>query len=244
MKWSKKLKTDGQTVHKATQKRFFELVTAQTPLYAEFGNPINTYKELIHYRFKEVIYAAFPRFLELIKEDMINELIVSFIKSRPQTPFIWKMPDEFRHFLTKTDLSRTYPFMHDMLWFEWIEVEIFMGNYQPQINQNFNWENFYTLSPSARMKELHYPVYYDGAYEEGGIYPLLMFYNFQTHDVHFQEITPFLQQLIMGLDTMPLNLSLQKLCQTYDIEVAEVQELLEETLKGFLQSNILIEVAS
>lgn len=228
-------------MHKATQKRFFELITSQTPLYAELGNPINTYKELIHYRFKEVIYAAFPRFLALIEEEIINDLIVDFIKSRPQTPFIWKMPDEFRHFLAKSELSKSYPFMEDMLWFEWIEIELFMGDYKPLESQKFHWNNIYTLTPSALIQELNYPVYYNEAYEEGGIYPLLMFYNFQTHDVHFQEVTPFLQQLLISLGDEDLYTSLQKICHTYEIEITEVQELLEDNLKNFVQLNILTE---
>ena len=240
----KLLKRDDPTVHKATQKRFFELITSQAPLYAEFGNPINTYKELIHYRFKEVIYSAFPRFLELIEEEIINELIVDFIKSRPQTPFIWRMPDEFRHFLAKSKLAKSFPFMEDMLWFEWIEIELFMGDYAPQKDQEFDWANVYKLSPSALIKELNYPVYYDEGHEEGGIYPLLMFYNFQTHDVHFQEITPFLQQLLLGLRDETVYKSLKEICHTYEIEVDEVKELLQETLENFVQSNILIKEIS
>ena len=227
-------------MHKATQKRFFELVTDQTPLYAEFGNPINTYKELIHYRFKEVLLSAFPRFFELLEEEKINELIVAFIKSKPQTPYIWKMPDEFRHFLSTTDLAQSYPFMDDLLWFEWIEIELFMGDYHLKEPQTFSWQASYTLSPSALIKELNFPVHYEEDYDQGGIHPLLMFYNFQTHDVHFQEITPFLQQFIASFTKKSIENSLKELCQTYEIDVAEVKELLLETLNGFVQAHILI----
>ena len=230
-------------MHKATQKRFFELVTSQAPLYAEFANPINTYKELIHYRFKEVILSAFPRFLELLEEGTINQLIVDFIKSKPQTPFIWKMPDEFRHFLAKHELAKKYPFMDDLLWFEWIEIELFMGHYQLTETKEFSWDKAYTLSDSALVKELNFPVHYDEGYEQGAVYPLLMFYNFQSHDVHFQEITPFLQQLFLSLKSKSIEQSLKELCKTYDIDLSEVKELLQETLQDFVQSRILKELS-
>jgi len=231
-------------MHKVTQKRFFELITSQVPLYAEVGNPINTYKELIHYRFKEVIYSAFPRFLELISEDIIDTLIVDFIKSRPQTPFIWKMPDEFRLFLLKSDLAQKYPFMEDMLWFEWIEIELFMGNYTPRVAEDFSWKERYMLSPSAVIRELYFPVHYEQEYAQGGIYPLLMFYNFETHDVHFQEITPFLQQFLMSLKKRNIQTYLKEICKTYELDIKEVKELLEETLQSFVHANILIKEPS
>jgi len=230
-------------MHKATQKRFFELVTSQTPLYAELGNPINTYKELIHYRFKEVILSAYPRFLELLDENTINELIVDFIKSKPQTPFIWKMPDEFRHFLANQELAKEFPFMDDLLWFEWIEIELFMGHYKIQEDAIFSWDKAYALSDSALIKELNFPVHYNEDYEWGGIHPLLMFYNFQTHDVHFQEITPFLQQLLVNFNNENVEQTLKELCKAYDIDPTEVKELLQETLQNFVQSRIIKELS-
>jgi hypothetical protein len=234
----KKLKAKEKNMHKATQKRFFELVTSQAPLYHEVANPINTYKELIHYRFKEVILSTFPRFLELLSEDKIDSLIVDFIKSKPESPYIWQMPNEFRQFLKASNLGKTYPFMDDLLWFEWIEVELFMKDYKPKESESFSWENNYTLSDSALIKELNFPVHYDEGYEEGGIYPLLMFYNFETHDVHFQEITPFLQQFMGLLKEQSTNAALRTICTNYEVDVNGVKELLVETLEGFTASHI------
>lgn len=228
-------------MHKATQKRFFELVTSQTPLYAEVGNPINTYKELIHYRFKEVILSTYPRFFEYIDDHTTHNLIVDFIKSKPQTPFIWKMPNEFRHFLAQTHLSKKYPFMNDLLWFEWIEIELFMGHYHLKETEDFKWDHVYSLNPSALIKELHYPVHHDEGYEEGGIHPLLMFYHFETHEVRFQEITPFLHQFIQNLEQQTAEEVLGDICNTYNVDIMEVKELLQETLENFVYLYILKE---
>ena len=227
-------------MHKATQKRFFELVTSQVPLYHEIGNPIHTYKELIHYRFKEVLLSTFPRFLELLKEEEVNMLIAEFIKAKPNSPYIWQMPNEFRSFLKEKRLEKSYPFMDDLLWFEWIEVALFMKDYSVQRSENFSWENSYVLSDSALIKELNFPVHYDRAYAEGGIYPLLMFYNFDTHDVHFQEITPFLQQFMNELEEhLNAKEALEIICSKYEVDVGEVQDVLLETLESFCSLHIL-----
>jgi hypothetical protein len=227
-------------MHKAVQKRFFELITSEVPLYASQANPIQTYKELIVYRFKEVIISAFPRFCEILDETQLDKLIIQFIQSKPETPFIWQMPNEFRHFLSKQSALKTYPFMDDMLWFEWIEIELFMKNYTHKKKINFDWGQSYTLAPSALIKELNFPVYLDEGYDVGGIHPLLMFYNFADHEVHFQELTPFLEQFIALLPHFSALDALQKLCQNYDINPQEVKEILQEHLESFAQNGIFI----
>ncbi len=226
-------------MHKATQKRFFELVTSQAPLYHAIGNPINTYKELIHYRFKEVLLSTFPRFLELLSEELVDSLIVDFIAGKPETPYIWQMPNEFRQFLSTKSLSKTYPFMDDLLWFEWVEIELFMNDYLLKQAETFSWQQSYTLNDSAVIKTLNFRVHDDEGYETAGIYPLLMFYDFETHDVHFQEITPFLQEFIALIEHQTANDALINICTHYEVDINDVKELLSETLEGFTTSHIL-----
>jgi len=222
------------TMHNHVQTRFFDLITAKEPLYASQNNPIQTYKEMIHYRFKEVLLSAFPRFMERLDEDLINELIVQFIQSEPQTPYIWQMPNEFRHFLSQTELSKSYPFMDDLLWFEWIEIELMMFPYAKKEAFNFSWEDSLTLSDSAVIQAIDYPVFNDEGIDTAGKYAVMVYYNFDEHEVHFQQITPFMQQFIKLLDQHKARVALEIIALEYEVNKEEVQELLEAPLTNFI----------
>ncbi len=226
-------------MHKEIQKRFFSLITSQEPLYASLNNPIQTYKELIHYRFKEVILSTFERFCSHLKESHLDELITAFIQSCPQTPLIWQMPNEFRHFLSREKSLKSLPFMDDLLWFEWVEVELFMNPYQTPKEEYFDWNQAYRLSESALLRELNFPVFHQENYHEGGIYPLLVYYHFETHEVHFQELTPFLKQFVDLLNDHTAQDALEKISAQFEVDEKEVQKLLQEPLESFVENYIL-----
>ena len=189
-------------MHKPIQKRFFDLITAKEPLFKFQGNPINTYKELIHYRFKEVVLSAFPRFMPYLSEYELNDLVEAFIKTKPETPFIWQMPNEFRAFLAKNEeLVSRFAFMNELLWFEWIEIEIFMRPFEKNEVSNFVWDSGLKPSDSTLISTLEYPVYDDSRITEKGEHFVLLYYNFETHQVHYQELTPFLHSFLQQQQT-------------------------------------------
>ncbi len=227
-------------MHKATQQRFFELITTQSPLYKPQGNPINTYRELIHYRFKEVLLNAYPRFSRYLSEEAFETLVWDFIKGEPQTPYIWQMPDEFRHFVATTELPKSYPFINDLLWFEWIEIELFMKHYQPKKQQTFSWDKAVCLSESAVLKKLNFPVFHDEGLDQSGIYAVLVYYDFATHEIHYRQITPFLHELLERFSEKTPKEALAEICSHYEVEPDEVIQLLQEPLQSFAAQQIII----
>lgn len=227
-------------MHKEVQERFFKLITNQTPLFAEAGNPINTYKELIHYRFKEVILNAFPIFTEYLSPKEVESLIWEFIQSKPQTPFIWQMPGEFKTFVLQQNLEARFPFLENLLWFEYEEIELFMTHYTDTTPVAFDWNQPYVLSSSARVRLLNYPVYSD-TIEEAGEYALILYYDFDELEVHFQEITPFMGTYLALLETYTPLEALSYIASEYDVDANEVKELLQAPLEQFCQLQILKE---
>lgn len=227
-------------MHKATQKRFFELVTDQQPLYAALNNPIQTYKELIHYRFKEVVFNTFARFFDHIDEAILDSLVRDFIKSGPKSPYIWKMPDAFRRFIVKRPFAKSYPYLEELLWFEWIEVELYMGNFSHDAGAVFDWEVSWKLSSSARKRKLSYAIFDDARIEEHGEFALLVYYDFAMHEVRFQEITPFMLGFLEILETMSAQEALEHISKVYEVAPAEVKPLLQEPMESFCALGILI----
>lgn len=227
-------------MRKIVQQRFFDLITSKEPLYMPKGNPIETYKELIHYRFKEVVLMAFPRFCDYLSEKEINQIIVDFIISKPQTPYIWQMPNEFRAFVCEhTNILERFAFADDLLWFEWAEIELFMRNFSRQATEPFTWECALKLSDSTIVQKLTYAAYDDSRLEVQGEYYLLLYYNFTTHEVHFQELTEFLYSFLAHLETATLSQTLQTFSVQFEANIEALKEILEPTLRQFCEQEIL-----
>lgn len=221
------------------QERFVGFVSGQTEIAQPRTNPLRIYKELIHYRFEEVIRNAMPDFSDILGEERLDALIFDFIRSKPKSPYVWKVPTLFMDFLVEHRKVDDIPYAYDLMWFESIEVELLMGQYDNPKNISFDWESTFCLSQSMRMKVLNHTVNRE-EYKSIEEHPLIMYYDFQEHAVFFQEITPFMYRFLSYLEELPPNAALQAICTDFSInEEDEVKELLEGALEKFALSSII-----
>jgi hypothetical protein len=221
------------------QTTFFKKVRGEIRLQKKDG-VTKLYKELVYYRFYEVITNAFPRFTQALKPKRLEKLIKAFVKSNPTTPLIWQMPREFMHFVCHNPWINQHPYFHDLLWFEWIEIEIFMGEVSPRSKGSFSWKKNYNLTPSTRLKTLEYPVYRDD-YQSKGAFPILLFYNFADHEVHYQEVTPLMSLFLSSLDTLGTDKALNVVASSLQSDKKTVRKLLTPSLKQFYKQRIIKE---
>lgn len=221
------------------QERFIDFVSDRIQIPHEQTNPIRIYKELVYYRFDEVLRNAMPEFCEVLGEQRLDVLIFDFIRSKPQTPFVWKVPSLFMDFILSSDTVDDIPYVGDLMWFESIEVELLMGAYEKPLPIVFNWDDPFVLSSSMRMKNLSHPVN-QGVFEEVEEHPLIMYYHFEEYAVFFQEITPFMFRFLSYLEKMLPVEALNKICLDFSIEEKDdVKELLQGALEEFVSLNII-----
>jgi len=233
------IKKRSLMLEKEVQNRFIDFISNKTQIPHESSNPIRIYKELVHYRFDEVLRNAMPDFCEILGEKRLDALIFDFIQSKPRTPFIWQVPEQFRAFLLSEDLVSDIPYASDLMWFEIIEVELLMGAYDKPVTTVFDWEDDFFPSSSMRMKCLSYPVN-QGVFEAVQEHPLVMYYHFQEYAVFFQEITPFMFKFLSYLEKKSPLEALDQICLDFCIEEKEdVKELLEGALEEFVSLNII-----
>ena len=224
------------------QERFVDLITARVDIPQESTNPIRFYKELVHYRFDEVIRNAMPDFADVLGPERLDALIFDFIQTKPRTPFIWKVPKLFMEFLLTSQRVNDISYASDLMWFETVEVELLMGQYERPLKDLFDWNDDFFLSSSMRMKNLNHAVN-QNIFEEIKEHPLVMYYHFEEYSVFFQEITPFMFVFLSYLEEMPPLEALKFICEDFCIEEeAEVKELLQGPLEGFLELNIITRV--
>ena len=223
------------------QKHFLYQVNGLNKITAPKKNPIQIYKDMVHYRFIEVIKNALPIFSKEISRKRLNKLVFKFIQSNPKTPYIWKMPFEFRTFILKNKLLQDMPYLADLLLFEWIEIELFMNEYKKKKSCKFSWKKNLSINDSARLYAFDYPVYKE-KYKKRGKYHLLVYYDFDDHEVHFQEITEFMYLFLKSLKKHDSKSALKKVSKNFGASFKDTKKLLKEPLNFFCNKKILKDI--
>ncbi len=222
------------------QQRFYDFISGREPLPGAPRNQIRIYRELVFYRFFEVISNALPLFASRVPDNQFREMVVSFIQHKPKTLLIWQMPREFIEFVQDRDLVRDFPWAEDLLWYEWIEIELLMETSKTETVE-FNWKSRWTLSTSARQRKMKYKIY-DNDFKKRGDYPVLLYYHFGDDKAHFQEITPFLFRLLELMAGHEAEKALEMVCAEFQIDSAQAFGILDETMQSFCGKKILVPV--
>jgi hypothetical protein len=110
---------------------------------------------------------------------------------------VWKMPMEFYQFVKEQplELKLELPFLTDLLWFEWLEIELYSEEDIPVDNfrKDGNWRNnTVVLNPHYRTVCFEYPVFRPQVnleHCERGSYYLLLLRNLKDYKVKLLEIS-------------------------------------------------------
>jgi hypothetical protein len=226
------------------QHLFNSLVTGEEDIINPENNRLGIYKDLIIFRFYEVLKNIYPLFKNEIGDDTFQSLIQKFIRSKPRSPYIWKMPDDFRRFCIIENTISNIPYLEDILWYEWSEVELLMANYSDFSEKTivpFSWNQSLKISESARIKKLKYCVY-TGELKTPGEFMVLVYYNFQNHKVYFQEITTFMFDLIHSMAGKSARAAFIETAQSLDLNFEKSRNILMNTLNEYCQKKILVQV--
>lgn len=220
------------------QNRFFDNLINQEDKFSK--TPIEVYQKLVFMRFQEVIKNSLPLFVGQIDEDEFDTFVKAFMKDTPTTPLVWEAPKYFRKFLKKNKLLGKRKYLYELLDYDWIEIEIYMKEYYLKKQKKFLYKENYTLSPSARIKRFKYDII-GNDYESKRENFLVVYYDFETHDVIFREINQLIYVLIQRLNKkQSIGEVLKVLCKENDIDFKEAKELLKEPLEELLLNKVFI----
>ena len=134
----------------------------QTSSIYPITNPrtdFSPYQELVYNIFTETLSRAFPLTRETLTREALSkettaklaslitwkELVTLFIKQHQERPHpqLWRMPSSFLSFMKTSDsqkildLQQRFPWLNNLLDFEWAEIELFMAE-DPDLQQVFN----------------------------------------------------------------------------------------------------------
>ncbi|MGB5793358.1 hypothetical protein, partial [Poseidonibacter sp.] len=103
------------------EDRFFDIITNQKENPS--SNAYKVYQRLVYYRFEEIIKNTFPEFIKNISEKKLEKSIFEFLKNPPNTPFVWKIANDYRKFVKKNKIFDSKKYLYELLYFDWIEVK-------------------------------------------------------------------------------------------------------------------------
>lgn len=217
-------------------KRFVEIIESDESLVNPLHNRHQVYRDMVYHRFYETITNIYPIFTSLF-EDQLHELIRTFQSTGARSILMSDMAQEFGEFVNTHPLMQDKLYLADLLWLEWGEAELLLECCE-MISAHFEWTRQYRLSDSARLRQLHYPIY-RGDFEALGEYPTLLYYDFNENRVYFEEITPLGYDVLMLLQTYRSDEILSEISRVYKVDPKDLKEPLEELFKQWCEKKIL-----
>ena len=226
----------NKSLEREVQDKFFDIITNQKE-----NNPsdaFKVYQKLVFYRYEDIVKSTFIQFLKNISINELENSIYEFLKNPPKTEFVWKIANDYMKFVKKQKLFHDRKYLYELLYFDWIEVEIYMKEYKLKEN-DFSWDNSYCISKSARVKRFQYDIINVNHEEKRENY-LIIYYDFNTDEVLFREINQFIYVLIKKLKHSSLESTLNEICKENEIELQEAKEILQEPLMELIQNRALV----
>ena len=152
---------------------------------------------------------------------------------------VWKMPNEFRKFIKKSKLFEDTLYLNELLWFEWIEVELMMKNYKKEKEKKFSYGFEYKLSDSSVLKKLKHKVYKKECFNEKGEYYLLAYYDFEDYEVYFREISEVLYLFLKELKKSGLKKAIKRVAKLSQSRQKEVKSFLKDALCELVKIRVI-----
>ncbi|MCF6357430.1 MAG: putative DNA-binding domain-containing protein [Draconibacterium sp.] len=166
------------------------------------------YRRLVFNIIKDTLETTFPISFKYIDTEIWDEMVYNYFSSHKcNDPQVWRMPKEFVDFCKAENYTTKFnlPFLNDLLYFEWLEVELYMmeDDTYPQVNSTKDWlKEKIAVNPEHKIIKLEYPVHLEKPFEAAnkkGDYFLLLFREKETGKVQFINLSVLFTFLIENI---------------------------------------------
>lgn len=211
-------------------------------LHPTLPKKIALYQTLIRNKIDYVLRRTFPLTHHLLQGEQWDELTRTFIaKEDLPSPFFWKMAESFAQFVQKNHFAElfNFPYLNDLVHFEWIEIELYMMPDIPRENHSG-----LHLNPESHILTYSYPVFEKKKLPRPmikGTYPLFAFRQPKTGDVHFIALSPFFQTVLELIEKQQSDVLITA-AKKYHLDEKKVLLKGEKFLDDLLQQNALYRI--
>lgn len=171
---------------------------------------VEHYRRLVYNVVEDSIATAYPVTKSFLDGEEWDGIVHDFFSHHKcSSAQVWKMPHEFYGYITDIEhpLLTAYPFLADLLWFEWLEVELFLMEdieTAPYRNSGDLLTDSLVLNPESTVISFSYPVHKTPPADihdtDKGQYYVLMFRQPDTGSVQFFEMSLFFAWLLEQLE--------------------------------------------
>ena len=209
------------------------------------------YRRLVYNVIKDTLKTAFPMTIELIGKKRWKKSVAYFFENHKcQTPQIWKLPFEFYEFYLNNNFpfKKKYPFILDLLHYEWLEIEVFMMEDLPIAKFNTQGDirkDILIPNPEIKILPIQYPFHLKKvkqiSEEDRGQYFVTIHRDFYSKQVKFNDFSyPFVEMLLTINEVETAFSDLEKLLLKYEKDGIKITNAVDEFLNFSLQNNILL----
>lgn len=187
----------------------------EKPIAGTRSDRLPHYRRLVYNVIKNTMESAFPITEEWLPSEEWETLVYDFFaQHQSQTPSVWKLPKEFVEFVTETDYAETLhkPALNDLLWFEWLEIEVHtMPDSREPISSSstFTSNTPLTVNPYFRIQQAAYPIHLMHANEAAkhqGQWFILLYREIHSGRVKFIRLSVLHAVLLEKLSEQPQSL--------------------------------------
>ncbi|TDW99605.1 HvfC/BufC N-terminal domain-containing protein [Dinghuibacter silviterrae] len=180
---------------------------------------LEQYRRLARNVIADGLESAYPLTVAALDPFDWETLVYRFFAEHDcQEAQVWRMPMEFMEFVQgiaeapgrPAGLLDKYPFLLELLFFEWTEIELYMMEDLPvpAYGPVRNWtQDTLVFHPEHRLLLFSYPVHLGKPDAEPGQYAVLAFRDPETGEVQFIDLSLTFAWLLDGLITTGCSLA-------------------------------------
>lgn len=166
------------------------------------------YRRLVFNVIKDALQTAYPIAYKYIPKESWDSMVENYFSSHHcSDPQVWRMPREFYQFSLDENYAEKYelPFLNELLYFEWLEVELYMMEdlqYPDLKSMDFDLHSLIAVNPEYRIIKLSYPVHLERPYdsiEKKRDYFLLLFREKKSGRIQFTDLSVLYAYLLENL---------------------------------------------
>ena len=202
---------------------------------------VHHYRRLIFNIVLDTLRTAYPLTKDLLGQKNWRKIVHQFFSSYACTePQVWKIPKDFLDWVEQTELAEKtqYPHFSDLVYFEWIELEMYM---MEDIRSSFKEQgdllnDYLVLNPESKILILDFPVHNKNANEineyDRGKYYCLAFREPVHCKIRFIDLSGLYALVI---EQLYKDTTLKEVVQMVSIETGMEVSLLSENLLPFMK---------
>ncbi|MCX6182249.1 MAG: putative DNA-binding domain-containing protein [Bacteroidetes bacterium] len=174
------------------------------------------YRSLVYNIIDDTMQSALPLTFNLLTIEEWDRFVNDFFcQHNCRTAQLWRLPLEVHEFVISSNyyLQKKYPFFAELLWFEWLEVELFMMDDKPA---SFSLSghilnNPLVINPEFHLQYFSYPIHTkvanDIKKEDKNHHFLALHREPESGKVLFTQLSPLLARMLEILGEGPRSIN-------------------------------------